>query len=287
MEMNQGTQAWLDWRKTKIGASEIASILGCGYQTPLQLWEIKKDLRESPFNPAMLKGREFEEQIRQWYEDETNEIMFPAVCEHPKYEWMIASYDGLSECETFAVEIKYNNREYHQLALEGKLPKRHFWQCQQQIAVRNLRRVDYVSYNESLDTYAKVEVFPDDEAIDRIIEKGSEFAMLLETNEAPSTSEGDYQERNDALYIETCRALQEVQVELEGYSELLQKEKDLKDTLKRLSGDTNTYGGGYRVTRFIRKGPIQYKDIPALADIDIEKHRGPAIVQWRISRIKE
>lgn len=287
MELHQGTVEWAEWRKTKIGASEIASVLGCGYQTPLELWELKKGLRENNFNSAMLKGKQFEEQIRQWYEDVTGEIMFPAVKQHSKHEWMIASYDGLSDCETIGLEIKYNNRDYHKEALSGKVPERHYWQCQQQIAVGNLDRVDYVSYNESLDTYAKVEVFPDVKSIDRIIEEGSAFMRLLETNEAPAACERDYQARDDALYIETCRALREVQEELAQYKDLVAKEKDLKDTLKRLSGDRSTYGGGYRCTRSPRKSSIRYEQIPELKEIDLEKYRDAPTIVWTITRVKE
>ena len=287
MELQQGTVEWGEWRKSKIGASEIASVLGCGYHTPLELWEIKKGLRETPCNAAMLKGREFEEQIRQWYEQETGEIMFPAVCEHPEHSWMIASYDGLSDCEKIGLEIKYNSHENHELALHGKLPDKFFWQCQQQIAVKGLDRVDYVSYNEAQDSYAKVEVYPDVEAIARIIEEGTKFALLLESNEAPEASAYDYEERSDALYVSTCEALAQTQEALAGYRYLLQKEKDLKETLQTLSGDRCTYGGGYKCTRSVRKGTVQYKTIPELKDLDLEKYRGQSTIVWRITRISE
>ena len=59
--LQQGTQEWLDWRKERIGASDTPCIMGVGFKTPFQLWQVKTGrVPPDPQNYAMQRGNELE-----------------------------------------------------------------------------------------------------------------------------------------------------------------------------------------------------------------------------------
>ena len=70
----QNTPEWLEFRKNKIGASDIPIIMGLSpYSTPLQLWKRKLGfLEEMQMNDCMRFGNENESIIRHKVSDALN-----------------------------------------------------------------------------------------------------------------------------------------------------------------------------------------------------------------------
>jgi putative phage-type endonuclease len=103
----QGSQAWLDYRLSRIGSSDAATIAGFNpWKTPMQLYNEKINNTKTFVNDAMKKGTKLEPVARAAYEELTGQAMFPDVVEHPNHEWMIASLDGISLDKKRVVEIK-------------------------------------------------------------------------------------------------------------------------------------------------------------------------------------
>ena len=98
----------LAYRKNKIGSSDAPIIAGVSpWTTQVQLWEEKIGIREPRYaNFAMQRGIDKEEEARCIFEKEIGVVFFPQVLTHKKYDWMIASLDGLSIDQDLAVEIK-------------------------------------------------------------------------------------------------------------------------------------------------------------------------------------
>lgn len=97
--MNAPTRAeWLAQRRTGIGGSDVAAILGLSkWSTPLQVYQQKRgELGEQPENDAMRWGRYLEPVVRQAYADETgNEVrVLPTMIRHPAHDFMVANLDG-------------------------------------------------------------------------------------------------------------------------------------------------------------------------------------------------
>src|SRR5271166_4747574 len=108
----QGTPEWRAWRKSMIGASDAACILGIGFLSPFQLWEQKLGLREDQeSSPAMKMGLDIEDDARDWFQAKTGIKVSPAVVIHPEYKWMHASLDGMSEDRKTILEIKRVKKE--------------------------------------------------------------------------------------------------------------------------------------------------------------------------------
>ena len=64
--------------------------------------------------------------------------------------------------------------------------------------------------------------------------------------------------------------------------ELKKKENHYREMLIQLSNDKNSIGNGVKIQKIVRKGAIEYKDIPELKDIDLEKFRKQPVESWRI-----
>lgn len=74
-------------------------------------------------------------------------------------------------------------------------------------------------------------------------------------------------------------------LECKNNMELLENEmKNLKDKLIELSNGQNCHGNGISLTKTSRKGNINYKEIPELNGIDLEKYRSKNIEYYTISQ---
>jgi len=99
--MQQTRQEWLEQRRTGIGGSDVAAILGMSkWKTPLQVYEDKIGIgQEQDDNPAMKWGRIHEPSIRQEYAEATGRTVYvpDGILAHPKHSFMLASLDGITD----------------------------------------------------------------------------------------------------------------------------------------------------------------------------------------------
>jgi putative phage-type endonuclease len=171
----QNTPFWLEWRRSKIGASDAPIIMQISpWTTPLQLWEQKLGLVEQKaMNFAMKRGHDLEDQARREFEKMTGLIVFPEVVQHPKIDYMVASFDGIDLFGKNIVEIKCPGKKDYQCALDGKIPEKYYPQLQHQIEVSGLEKSYYFSFNG---LEGKVlEIYRDDKYIEELLRKESEF----------------------------------------------------------------------------------------------------------------
>lgn len=90
--------AWIQARRTGVGGSDVAAILGLSkWKTPLQVYLDKRgEGVEQQDNDAMLWGRYLEPVVRQAYADQTgNEVrVLDEMVRHQVHDFMIANLDG-------------------------------------------------------------------------------------------------------------------------------------------------------------------------------------------------
>jgi len=152
----QGSEKWKEFRRSKIGASDAPSIMGTGHKSLSDLYAEKVEGKEVFLNAAMKRGMEMESEARIWAEVELQRIFIPKVFQHPFYDWMIASFDGVSPCSNFAIEIKCPGERVHQIALDGQIPSYYKWQLYHQMEVLNLDEIYYVSYRNKEGVITKI-----------------------------------------------------------------------------------------------------------------------------------
>ena len=108
--MNTQTRTdWLAQRRTGIGGSDVAAILGLSkWRTPLDVYLDKRgESAEQSDNPAMRWGRALEPVVLNAYADETGRevLKTEGIIAHPEHDWMLANLDGFTE-EPRVVEVK-------------------------------------------------------------------------------------------------------------------------------------------------------------------------------------
>lgn len=279
-EYIQNTQAWLDLRKSKIGSSDAPIIMGVSpFTTPYQLWEEKIGLK--PFKEvteAMERGKRLEPEARRKFEQQIGMDFFPEVRQHPQYDWMLASLDGINLEGNRAVEIKCPGTQDHQIALDGKVPEKYIPQLQHQMEVCDLDFIFYFSFNGSSGIILEIE--RDEKFIQDMLKKEQEFFRCMKEFDPPHLSDKDFIQRDDEEWKKSAIKWVTVQVQIKS---LQTEEEYLRKELIAMAGSHNTMGSGVRLSKVIRKGNVDYKSIPEIQVMDLEKYRKPPIETWRLS----
>lgn len=281
--IKQNTKEWLEMRKKKIGASDAPIIMGDSpWKTEYKLWEEKLGLAPPPkMNFAMKRGHEQEPIALQTYNEYTGNCSNPEVVFNKKNDWMMASLDGLSLDRNTIVEIKCPGVVDHNLAKKGKVPEKYRAQLQHQLATIDLNQLHYFSYKDC--DFALVEVERDPDYVAKLLKKEIEFWKKLKNIEPPALSDKDYVQRQDIFWVEAAQDWLLVHQQLET---LKSKEKEHRESLISLAGPCNCQGAGIRVQKVIRKGTVDYKSIPELSGVDLEKYRKTPVESWRLGNVK-
>lgn len=276
----QNTEEWLEIRRSKIGASDAPIIMGISpWKTPYQLWEEKLQLTApSQKRSYMQRGLDLEEKARECFEKQTGLIVFPQVIYHPEHEWMMASLDGIDFAHKNIVEIKCPGREDHAQALNGKVPEKYFPQLQHQMEVAGVDESWYFSFDGVDGKYIKV--YRDDKYVSKLVAKEQEFWGCMQNLEAPKMTERDFVEKDDELWNVAAESWRSCSYQLQV---LKAKEEELRETLIALSGRSNAKGAGIRLSRVVRRGAVDYKAIPELHGVDLDKYRKSPIESWRLT----
>lgn len=179
INIEQGSQAWLDWRKSKITATDASVILRSNkYSNPRIMWEEKMDLiRPKLPNKHMQRGRTLEPVARDLFIKQTGIHVEPLVVEHDEFFWMGASLDGIDECEDILVEIKCPMIGGHVAALiYGEILPMYKAQMQHQLFVTDAQICYYVTYNEQTEEKLSIiEVTRDENFIQEMVEAEEAF----------------------------------------------------------------------------------------------------------------
>jgi putative phage-type endonuclease len=249
----QGTDEWLELRKTHVGASEIAVIMGVSpFATPLELWREKRGLAKRKGSASMEKGREMETWIMSELEGRTLELYLPSVMVSDEHPLFLASLDGISADGKTIVEIKMCNREVFDKARAGEVVEWYRLQVQHQLMVSGADMAYFFCYSPGYKEYACVEVYPCRKTWARIVEAGTEFMKLVTSGTPPAMVSSD-------TAFETAEEFRSIEEELANVQEqkrqLDAEEKRLKDSLINWVVDNHGENRTVKGSRFtISKG---------------------------------
>ena len=159
-ELIQGSEQWLEWRKTGIGASEMSVIMGSlpfRYEDVLELYKKKAGLETKPFivTDAIQEGIDTEPEARKRFIQRVGVEVEPRCFTHPKHDFLRASLDGFGMAfddigikYNVAVEIKCPQITSYKKAAKGKIIDYYYTQIQQQIACAELDYEYYYVYRK-------------------------------------------------------------------------------------------------------------------------------------------
>ncbi len=146
IDLEQGTEEWLAWRHSGIGASEASTIMGDNrFQSPSELFYQKKHKIDTETNEKMRLGTSLEPDARGLYIEETGMSVEPRCLQSKEHSWIIASMDGITNDFGHIVEIKCGKSAYWQ-ARKGNVPSYYYGQLQHQLMITGLDFVDYWCY---------------------------------------------------------------------------------------------------------------------------------------------
>lgn len=281
--MKQGTKEWLAHRRNYIGASDAPIIMGVSpWRTPYQLWQEKLGLGgEQPETRAMTYGKDMEEVARRKYEEYTGNLLSTdendTLVYHPQKPFMMASLDGITFNKDMAVEIKNVCFEDHSMAKSGKIPEKYYPQVQHQLACLGFNMLHYFSYREG--DFALVEVERDQSYIDSLYQSEGAFWDLVLNLEAPALTDKDYVVMEDQEWDHLAKEWANIS---ERISILEKQEKEYRAALIAKAGGQNAKGSGICLTKILRKGTVDYKRVPELIGVDLEKYRKDPSESWRL-----
>lgn len=224
--MDQQTQAWLDWRKKGIGASESAQILERSpYGSRLDLWLLKTGrVPEGDFSTyANAKGGDTEHNLRSRHSIFKKRDFQPRLAEHDEFPFILASLDAYDEIHKEGCEIKFVSKEKFD---NDFISDHHMIQMQHQMLVVGVPEWEYLMSCDNGSTYKAIVVQADKKLQKLILKKCIQFQKYVTDDKRPPLGPNDYRQIKDkkilALLFEWKRA------KADGKSKVM---KDYKDQI--------------------------------------------------------
>ncbi len=283
--MEQGSSTWLEYRRSKIGSSDAAIVLGISpYCSPYMLWQRKLGLiPEQETTSAMQRGKTLESEALVYINVNTYGKYEPAVVESEKNPFMCASLDGLcvTPDKTYACEIKCLNLNDHD---NEYVPAHYIPQLQHQMYCCDLQEITYVGYHpNSQKPLYTILIARDEEFLEDYIPKALAFWDCVTSFTAPVLTMRDYRDfTKNAEYAALDAAYVDIDEKLKG----LEKQKDeIRKLMEAMSEGNNIIGPYTKMTHYTSKGRIDYSKIPELQQLDLECYRGKPISSVRITKV--
>lgn len=180
IDLQQDTDAWLQWRLSGLGSSDAPTIMK---QNP---WKSRGDLFEerlthnpSAQNQAMLEGIRNEKYARASYIKRVQISVQPICLQSRNFPFMLASLDGVNLELRKIVEIKCGKSSYNRSLARGGFPPPYYVaQLQHILAVTGFEQIDYFSWRPNKPSLLRT-VQRDEEFINQLIDYEASFWKRL------------------------------------------------------------------------------------------------------------
>jgi putative phage-type endonuclease len=272
--IEQNSDAWHAWRKNKIGASDISAILGISpYKTRRELFLEKTSQIESDNVPNFIqeKGHRLEKVARAKYEIVHACEFKDALVEYAKFPFIAASLDGYNHERKHHIEVKYVGKTF-KFSNEDELIKaypHYYAQVQYQMLITG-GTCDIVQITDDNNMLA-VSIAANPVYMADLITKAVEF-----WNEVQSGNLKKDLSDEKELLLKRYKKIASLIKKLEKKQDEVKTK--LLDGLEKEKYDSD-FG---KISIVERAGTIDYKKIPELAAVDLEKYRGKATKYWSI-----
>jgi len=272
VDLEQGTEEWLEWRRDKAMASETAAIMGVSpYQSAEKIRKLKRGIDNTYVTSAMQYGTDEEPKAREAYEAAIGEPFVPACFEFDDFG---ASVDGIDMSGDTLLEIKcpVKGRESDRWRTveDDGIEQHDYIQVQHQMMVTGARETHFLVWDGEEYVVTVVKANPD--FWKKIEQAWKEFW--------PTVQERDDEEWREAA--ERYRLAKEVADKANAELD------DAKKALIDITGGRYSSGHGVEVLKVERKGSIDWKKVQKehLPDVDLEPYRkkGSEFYQVKESR---
>lgn len=188
--LQQGSEAWHQFRSTHFGASEAAAMLGLSkYKTRSELLHEKHTglaKEHSELTQAVFaRGHETEAMARPLIEAMIGEPLSPVTCSDGN---LSCSCDGITFEGDIAWEHKQDNNALFSQVARGEMPEEHMPQCQQVLMITGAKKLIFTVSNGTPERMTSIEVYPDPAWFERIRTGWAQFERDLAAYVPPVAS---------------------------------------------------------------------------------------------------
>lgn len=281
----QGSAEWHDHRRNHCNASEAGAVMDVNPwfpKNPSQLWDLKKGIKEVHFNSNMQHGIDEEPKARAYAEKMFQDDFTPAVYVNGVYS---ASLDGINFDASMGIEIKCP------VSVDSKLfdlttPQQvlagatHYWYqiVHQFLCVPSMKRLAFVIYHEARQNIIVINRDEAERYFPYLIKAWENFRQALQDDVRPVEEEHDDSEQFQRL-VQSYK-VQKLKVEAEEAA-LKVIDEEIKAYAKN-TGKEKVSGFGATITLVTRQGNVDYKKVPELKGVDLDKYRGKTTTYWMV-----
>lgn len=288
--MEQKSKEWFDARRGKLTGSNVGAALGLNpWKTPDDL--IRQMVREYhgaepefTGNVATEYGNLHEPLAVMEYMGKTwlhpEETGFHV---HPEHDWLGASPDALIEDDGI-LEVKcpfgLRNKKGDELVFKDAEDQQHYYaQMQVEMACTGRNYAHFYQWSKHGDSLQTVEFEP--EWWDQYFpEMEAFYNRYLSELENPEHLEDKQKEINT---LKAKKLIDEWDNLKATIDDAEARKKEVLAELVKISGERDALMHGRKLTKVERKGNVNYKKIPELEGVDLEKYRGKPSEFWRLS----
>ena len=244
-----------------------------------QDWLAKTGRQQTVVTAAMQRGTDLEPLARIAYEELTGMLMQPLVLEAGAYS---ASLDGMTLDGDLLLEIKcpYKGKDSSlwKEVVAGSVPEHYLIQVQHQLMVSGAQTAQLWVFDGQKGLIHNIE--RDNGCMERICTAWDEFQGFLDNDSPPALNSNDTAVQSDKAWAQAALTY----IELKGSAEAISEELETaRQALVALAQHPKENGAGVTVTRFWKQGNVDYKKVPALADLDLDPYRGKARQEIRVT----
>lgn len=280
----QGSDEWLDFRKDKIGSSDVPIILGLSpFESPREFWNRRILGKSVEANYAMRRGASLESQARDILNRSSAQDYSPCVIQSSENPSLIASLDGLHvdyDGNVHIAEIKCPGSDTHALAKAGIIPEHYIPQLCHQCMVSGAKSCIYVSWDGLSDHVVKIAYTPDESMCQQIKDEIAKFLASIEEFNMPEPQGRDWVECSDVSLVQYAERYKHLCYQI---SEREKEKSFLREMITSKMEHAKTIVNGLKIQKTYRNGSIDYSQIPELENVDLEKYREEPTESWRIS----
>lgn len=282
-ESIQGSEAWKSFRKDKIGASDVPTIMGVSpWESPREFFRRKVQGIELKKNSFMQRGNDLEATVRDkvnWITGRNYQPVVLQSCENPL---MIASLDGMyvDKDGVHILEIKCPGKKAHDIARQGLIPEYYVPQVCYQYMISGATSALYASWDGYSDSPVIIDYSPDKGMCEKILKEVEKFIKDCQDLQAPDHQDRDWIHCYDDTLTAQAQRYKYLTEAIESYS----AERDyIKESLLAKMDHPKTIVAGMKIQKVTRQGAIDYSLIPEIQNIDLDKYRKESTESWRIS----
>jgi putative phage-type endonuclease len=308
LKMEQGTNAWHEWRDRGVGSSEIAVIMEAegAYQTRHQLFlkktgqakqETEKEQKSKDF--IFQKGHRIEEMVRERYERKELISFSAALFQREDKEWQRASVDLCSHEKKIIKEVKYVSLEEFEA---GLCPARYYPQIQWQYYVTGYH-VDLVlasdyMWNEDKTEKIKIPTKEGFRTKEVSVPLDMEYIVKMEAEcckwwhehilpkVPPALCDRDAVPLKDKEAQKLLKKYAANKKKIEKVAALEKENEELKKEIFKAVTHPIMIYGKIKIKISERKGSIDYKKIPSVSlmeEEELERYRGKSTMTKTIT----